>query len=186
MADIIRIEDIAGYDGQEVTIQGWLQLKTGKGKLQFLRVRDGTGVIQAVVFRGNVSPEAFEAAKRLPLESSLIVTGTCARPTRVRRASPAAIELDVHDLEVVQEAAEYPIGPKEHGVEFLMDNRHLWLRSNRQWAILRVRATIIKAMRDWLDDHGFILVDTPILTPSRGREHHHAVRDRLSRRRRPF
>ena len=166
MADIIRIEHIASYDGQEVTLRGWLQLKTGKGKLQFLRLRDGTGIIQAVVFRGNVSEEAFEAAKRVSLESSLIVTGVVKADPRAPGV-PGGFELDVRDLQVVQEAGEdYPIGPKEHGVEFLMDNRHLWLRSNRQWAILRIRATIVKAMRDWLDDNGFILVDTPILTPA--------------------
>jgi asparaginyl-tRNA synthetase len=165
MAGIVRIEDIAQYVGQQVTLRGWLQLKTGKGKLQFLRVRDGAGVIQAVVFRGNVPEEAFEAAKRMPLESSLIVTGTVRADERAP-GIPGGFELDVNGLEVVQESAEYPIGPKEHGVEFLMDNRHLWLRSNRQWAILRVRATIVKAMRDWLDDNGFVLVDTPILTPS--------------------
>jgi asparaginyl-tRNA synthetase len=163
---IIRIEQIARYDGQEVTLRGWLQLKTGKGKLQFLRVRDGTGIIQAVVFRGNVSEEAFEAAKRMPLESSLIVTGVVKADPRAPGV-PGGFELDVRDLHVTQEAGEdYPISPKEHGVEFLMDNRHLWLRSNRQWAILRIRATIVRAMRDWLDDNGFILVDTPILTPA--------------------
>jgi asparaginyl-tRNA synthetase len=165
LAEILRIENIAGHDGEEITVKGWLQLKTGKGKLQFLRVRDGTGVIQAVVFRGNVSPEAFEVAKRMPLESSLIITGAV-RPDPRAPGIPGGFELEVRELEVVQEAAEYPIAPKEHGVEFLMDNRHLWLRSNRQWAILRVRATIEKAIRDWLDDHGFLLVDTPILTPS--------------------
>jgi len=165
LAQIVRIDGIARYEGQSVTIRGWLQLKTGKGKLQFLRVRDGTGIIQAVVFQGAVSPEAFEAAKRLPLESSLIVTGIVRADSRAP-GIPGGFELSASDLEVVQESAEYPIGPKEHGVEFLMDNRHLWLRSNRQWAILRVRATIIKAMRDWLDDNGFILVDTPILTPA--------------------
>jgi asparaginyl-tRNA synthetase len=165
LAEIARIDHIAAHDGQEVTIQGWLQLKTGKGKLQFLRVRDGTGVIQAVVFRGNVSPEVFEAAKHMPLESSLVVTGTIRTDPRAP-GIPGGFELDVHELQVVQEAAEYPIAPKEHGTEFLMDHRHLWLRSNRQWATMRVRATIIKVMRDWLDDHGFLLMDTPILTPS--------------------
>ncbi|MCX7707176.1 MAG: OB-fold nucleic acid binding domain-containing protein, partial [Anaerolineae bacterium] len=165
MAQIIRIEDIARYEGQAVTLRGWLQLKTGKGKLQFLRIRDGSGIVQAVVFKGNVSEEDFEAAKRLPLESSLVITGTVRADPRAP-GIPGGFELDVSGLEIIQEADEYPIGPKEHGVEFLMDNRHLWLRSNRQWAIMRVRATIIKAMRDWLDDNGFTLVDTPILTPS--------------------
>jgi asparaginyl-tRNA synthetase len=162
---ITRIEHIARHVGQTVTLQGWLQLKTGKGKLQFLRVRDGTGVIQAVVFRGNVSEEDFEAAKRMPLESSLIITGTVKADERAP-GIPGGFELDVTGLTVVQESQEFPITPKEHGVEFLMDNRHLWLRSNRQWAILRVRATIVKAIRDWLDNNGFTLVDTPILTPS--------------------
>jgi asparaginyl-tRNA synthetase len=162
---LIRIQDVARHEGQEVAIQGWLQLKTGKGKLQFLRVRDGTGVIQAVLFQGNVDAEGFEAAKRMPLESSLVVSGILKADPRAP-GIPGGYELDVKTLQVLQEAAEYPIGPKEHGVEFLMDNRHLWLRSSRQWAILRVRATIIKAMRDWLDDNGFILVDTPILTPA--------------------
>jgi asparaginyl-tRNA synthetase len=165
MTPIVRIEDIAGHTGEEVTLQGWLQLKTGKGKLQFLRVRDGTGFIQTVIFKGNVSEEVFEAAKRMPLESSLVITGNVRADERAP-GIPGGYELDVTGLEVIQESAEYPIAPKEHGVEFLMDNRHLWLRSSRQWAIMRVRAIIVKAMRDWLDDNGFLLVDTPILTPS--------------------
>ncbi|OQA39850.1 MAG: Asparagine--tRNA ligase [Chloroflexi bacterium ADurb.Bin325] len=165
MSPIIRIDKIADHVGQEVTLQGWLQLKTGKGKLQFLRVRDGSGVIQAVIFKGNVSEEMFEAAKRLPIESSLVISGTVRADERAP-GIPGGFELDVNALEVVQESAEYPIGLKEHGVEFLMDHRHLWLRSNRQWAIMRVRATIVKAIRDWLDNNGFTLVDTPILTPS--------------------
>src|SRR5512139_4112931 len=165
MAETIRIEDVAMHVGEQVTLEGWLQLKTGKGKLQFLRVRDGTGFIQAVIFKGNVSEEVFEAAKRMPLESSLIVTGNVRADERAP-GIPGGFELDVTDLQAVQESEEYPIAPKEHGVEFLMDNRHLWLRSSRQWAILRVRATVIKAIRDWLDDNGFLNVDTPILTPS--------------------
>ncbi len=165
MAEIIRIEDVAAHVGEQVTLEGWLQLKTGKGKLQFLRVRDGTGFIQAVIFKGNVTEEVFEAAKRMPLESSLVITGNVRADERAP-GTPGGFELDVTDLKVVQESEEYPIGAKEHGVEFLMENRHLWLRSSRQWAVLRVRATIIKAMRDWLDNNGFILVDTPILTPS--------------------
>ncbi len=165
MTPIIRVEHIARYVGQEVVVRGWLQLKTGKGKLQFLRIRDGSGIVQAVVFQGNVSQDVFDTAKRLPLESSLILTGVVRADPRAP-GIPGGYELDVRNIEVVQEAAEYPIGPKEHGVEFLMDNRHLWIRSSRQWAILRTRATIVKAMRDWLDDNGFILVDTPILTPA--------------------
>ena len=165
MAEIIRIEDIARHTGEQVTLEGWLQLKTGKGKLQFLRVRDGTGFIQAVIFKGNVSEEVFEVAKRLPLESSLVITGNVKADERAPGV-PGGFELDVTELQAVQESEEFPIAPKEHGVEFLMDNRHLWLRSSRQWAVLRIRATIIRAMRDWLDDNGFILVDTPILTPS--------------------
>jgi asparaginyl-tRNA synthetase len=131
---------------------------------QFLRLRDRTGVAQVVVSRQR-QPGVLEAAKRLPLESSLIVTGTVRENTRAP-GIPGGFEIDAEALEVIQESEEFPISPKEHGVEFLMDNRHLWLRSNRQWAILRVRATIIRAMRDWLDDNGFILVDTPILTPA--------------------
>jgi len=160
-----RIEDIGLHEGQEVTLRGWLSLKTGKGKLQFLRVRDGTGIVQAVVFRKDVSPEVFDRAKRLSLESSLIVTGLVRADERAP-GTPGGYEIGVTDLQIVHEAAEYPIAPKEHSVEFLMDNRHLWLRSSRQWAILRIRATVVRSIRDWLDEHGFLNVDTPILTPS--------------------
>jgi len=165
VAQNIRIEDIASYEGQEVAIKGWLSLKTGKGKLQFLRVRDGTGIVQAVIFRKDVPPEVFERAKRLSLESSLIVSGVVRADERAP-GTPGGYELSVTDLQVVHEAEEYPIAPKEHGTEFLMDHRHLWLRSSRQWAILRVRATVVRAIRDWLDEHGFLNVDTPILTPA--------------------
>ncbi len=158
----VRIQDIAQYDGQMVTLKGWLADKTDKGKLQFLRVRDGSGFIQAVVFHKDVPPEQFEAVKRLTQESSLIVTGTVRKEPR----APGGYELSVKNVQVFQVAAEYPITPKEHGVEFLMANRHLWLRSSRQNAIIRIRATVIKAIRDWLDNHGFMLVDTPILTPA--------------------
>ncbi len=165
MAHDTRIEDIGLHEGQEVTLRGWLSLKTGKGKLQFLRVRDGTGIVQAVVFRKDVSPEVFDRAKRLSLESSLIVTGLVRADERAP-GTPGGYEIGVTDLQIVHEAAEYPIAPKEHSVEFLMDNRHLWLRSSRQWAILRIRATVVRSIRDWLDEHGFLNVDTPILTPS--------------------
>ena len=166
MAEHIYIEQIANYVGKEVTVKGWLYAKTGKGKLQFLQVRDGTGVIQCVVFKKEVTPEAFEAAHQLTQESSLIVTGTVRADERAP-GIPGGFELGVSDLQCVQLVTdEYPITPKEHGVEFLMQHRHLWIRSSRQWAALRVRATIIKAIRDWLDDHGFVLMDTPILTPA--------------------
>jgi asparaginyl-tRNA synthetase len=167
MTKIVRIQEIAQYVGETVTIQGWLYLKTGKGKLQFLRVRDGTGIIQAVVFKKDVSAEAFEATRRLSQESSLVITGVVRVDERAP-GIPGGYEIGVTDLAVVQIADEYPISPKEHGVEFLQDNRHLWIRSSRQWAILRVRAALIRAIRDWLDDNGFINLDTPILTPAAG------------------
>jgi asparaginyl-tRNA synthetase len=166
MAEHVSIERLADHIGEQVTVKGWLYAKTGKGKLQFLQVRDGTGIIQCVVFKKAVPPEVFEAARRLTQESSLIVTGTIRADERAP-GIPGGYELGVSDLEAIQFVTdEYPITPKEHGVDFLMQNRHLWLRSSRQWAALRVRATIIRAIRDWLDDHGFILMDTPILTPA--------------------
>jgi asparaginyl-tRNA synthetase len=162
LAKHVYIDDIAAHEGEEVTLKGWLYNKTDKGKLQFLLVRDGTGIIQAVVFEDDVPPEAFEAAKTVTQESSLIVTGA----VRADRRAPGGYELAVNNLEIVQLAEDYPITPKEHGVDFLMDHRHLWLRSSRQHAILRVRAEVVRAIRDWLDSHGFINLDTPILTPS--------------------
>lgn len=161
-AQLTRIQDIAEHEGESVIIKGWLADKTDKGRLQFLRVRDGSGFIQAVVFQKDVPPDQFEAAKRLTQESSIIATGVVHREPR----APGGFELSVTGLQVLQVAADYPITPKEHGVEFLMANRHLWLRSHRQHAILRIRATVIKAIRDWLDSQGFILMDTPILTPA--------------------
>ncbi len=162
MAEHVYIQDIAGHVGKQVTIKGWLADRTDKGKLQFLRIRDGTGFIQAVVFAKDVSPEVFDAAKRLLQESSVVVTGVA----RAEPRAPGGYELSVQDLQPVQIPQDYPITPKEHGVEFLMEHRHLWLRSSRQHAILRIRATVIKAIRDWLDNHGFLLLDTPILTPA--------------------
>jgi asparaginyl-tRNA synthetase len=166
MPDHVTIENISDHIGQSVTIKGWLYAKTGKGRLQFLQVRDGTGIVQCVVFKKAVTPEVFETARKLTQESSLIVTGTVRADDRAP-GLPGGIEIDVSDLQSEQiVTGEYPITPKEHGVDFLMQNRHLWIRSTRQWATLRVRATIIKAIRDWLDSQGFILMDTPILTPA--------------------
>ncbi len=166
MAEHVRIENLADHIGTVVTIKGWLYAKTGKGKLQFLQVRDGTGIVQCVVFKKEVPQEVFEAARLLTQESSVIVTGEVRADQRAP-GIPGGFELAVTDLTCVQTVSdEYPITPKEHGVDFLMQHRHLWIRSSRQWAALRVRATIIKAIRDWLDDHGFLLMDTPILTPA--------------------
>lgn len=162
---LIRLENIDQYVGQTVTVEGWLYDKTDKGKLQFLQVRDGTGIVQCVVFQKDVTPEILEAAKRLSQESSLVVTGVVRSDPR-SPGIPGGFEIGVSDLKVIQQAAEYPITPKEHGVEFLMDNRHLWLRSSRQWAIQRVRSTTMRAIREWLDNYGLMEVSTPILTPN--------------------
>ena len=169
MAPVISIADIARHEGQTVTLRGWLYNSTHKGKLIFLQVRDGTGIAQCVLFQKDVAPESFETAKALPQESSLTLTGVVRADARAP-GIPGGYEVGVADLSVIQRAELYPIQPKEHGVEFLMDHRHLWIRSSRQWAILRVRATIIKAIRDWLDSHGYLLVDTPILSANAGEE----------------
>ena len=148
MTPVVRIDQLQDYVDQVVSLQGWLYHKTGKGRLQFLQVRDGSGVCQAVVFRGNVSDEDFEEGKRLTQESSLRVTGRVKAEPRAP-GIPGGYELDVQSLEIIQIADEYPISPKEHGIEFLMQNRHLWLRSSRQWAAMRVRARIVRAIREW-------------------------------------
>jgi asparaginyl-tRNA synthetase len=165
MPEPIRIEDIAQHVEQEVTLQGWLHNRTDKGRLQFLQVRDGTGFAQCVVFKKEVSLGVFEAAQSLTQESSLVVTGTVRQDPRAP-GIPGGYEVGVTGLQVLQVSQDYPIQPKDHGVDFLMDNRHLWIRSQRQWAVLRVRATVIRAIRDWLDDHGFVNMDTPIITPA--------------------
>ena len=157
----VYIRDVPSHVGREVSIKGWLYNKTHKGRLWFLLVRDGTGVIQSVLFKGNVAADVFEAAESLTQESSLQITGTVRRDKR----APGGYELDATGMEVVQIAQSYPISPKEHGTSFLMDHRHLWLRSSRQHAILRIRHRLIKAARDFFDGRGFVLVDTPILTP---------------------
>lgn len=167
MATPIQISDIAEYDGQEVELRGWLYNRTDKGRLQFLLVRDGTGIVQCVAFKKELAPESFELAQSLTQESSVLVTGTVRADDRAP-GYPGKFEVGITKLELIQLAGEYPIQPKDHGVEFLMDHRHLWVRSLRQWAILRIRATIINTIRNWLDDHGYILIDTPILTPAAG------------------
>jgi asparaginyl-tRNA synthetase len=166
MAGIIRIENITGYIGQEVTIQGWVYNRTDKGKLIFLLVRDGSGFIQCVAFKGDVDPELFDQILRLPQESSVQITGNVRADPRAP-GIPGGHEIGVKELRIFQAAEEnYPMSLKEHGVDFALDHRHLWLRMPSQWAILRIRATVIRAVRDWFDDHGFINMDTPILTPA--------------------
>lgn len=165
MAEIITIEEIARYEGQEVTLRGWVYATTGKGKLHFLRVRDGTGIVQCVAFRPEVGDELFETIKRLGQESSLVLTGVVRKDPRAPGV-PGGYEVGIKEVQVLQDVADYPISPKEHGVEFLMDNRHLWLRSSHQWAIQRVRATVKRAIIDFLDNSGFLNIDTPIITPS--------------------
>ncbi len=158
----IFIEDIKNYENQEITIQVWLYNKRSSGKLHFLQLRDGTGEIQAVVFKGNVSEEVFDVAGRIPQESSIEVTGLVKKHDR----SKIGYEIDAKDVKIISEASEYPITPKEHGTHFLMEHRHLWLRSLRQKAILKVRHRIIKSVRDFFDNKGFTLVDAPIFTPN--------------------
>ncbi len=159
----VYVAQIAQHEGKEVTLHGWLHNRRSSGKLHFLQVRDGTGTIQCVVFKGNVPPEVFQQADHLPQETSLAVTGLVKKDDR----SPIGFELDVRGLEIVaRPAAEFPIGHKEHGVAFLMEQRHLWLRSQRQQVILRVRHSVEKAIRDFFDARGFTLVDAPIFTPS--------------------
>lgn len=156
------IEEAARFDGQSVTIRGWVYHKRSSGKIKFLVVRDGTGTIQGVLVKGECNEEAFQRFEQLTQESSVEVIGKLRKEPR----SPSGFELGVQDIRIVQVAEAYPISPKEHGVEFLMENRHLWVRSQRQWAALRVRAEIIRSVQQFFDDRGFIRFDAPVLTPS--------------------
>ncbi len=156
------IQDIGKYDGQAVTLKGWLHNRRSSGKIHFLTVRDGTGFIQCVMTKQSVGEDAFKQADHLAQETAVIVDGTVRGDAR----APGGFELDVIGLQVVSESQNYPISPKEHGVDFLMDRRHLWIRSQRQQAILRVRHEVINAVRDFFNERGFILADTPIFTPA--------------------
>src|ERR1700738_3770900 len=158
----IYIEDIGQHEGKTVTIKGWLHNRRSSGKIHFLILRDGTGFIQAVLSKAEVGEELFKTADHLSQETSVIVTGT----TRADTRAPGGYEIDVKTLEVVGESHDYPITPKEHGVDYLLDRRHLWIRNERQQAILRVRHEIINAVRDFFNSRGFILADTPIFTPA--------------------
>ncbi|HEX3054139.1 MAG TPA: asparagine--tRNA ligase [Aggregatilineaceae bacterium] len=167
MTTLVQITDLAQYEGQDVTVRGWVYNRTDKGRLQFLLVRDGTGIAQCVAFKKELAEEAFNLAANLTQESSITITGIVRKDDRAP-GYPGGYEIGIKELNVIQMADEYPIQPKDHGIEFLMDNRHLWVRSLRQWAILRIRATIIRTIRNWLDDQGYLLIDTPILTPAAG------------------
>jgi len=156
------INALSKHVGEETTLRGWLYNKRSSGKIQFLVLRDGTGLCQCVVMKNAVSDDAWIAAGSLTQESSFIVTGTVRKEDR----APGGYELDVKNVSPVQIAKDYPISPKEHGVEFLIEHRHLWLRSSRQHAIMRVRANVVKSIRDFFDGNGFTLMDSPMFTPS--------------------
>lgn len=158
----IYIKDLAEHAGKEVTLKGWLYNKRESGKVKFLILRDGTGYLQCIVFKGNVTPEVFEIAEQLHQEASFEVTGMV-------KSEPRAVggfELDATDVKLIGASEDYPITPKDHGVEFLIDNRHLWLRSKRQVAIMKIRHRIAKSIRDFFDERSFTLFDPPIITPN--------------------
>jgi asparaginyl-tRNA synthetase len=159
----VRVEDIGAHDGERVTLRGWLAARRSSGKIHFLQLRDGTGTIQCVMGKNDVPPDVFARADHLRQESALEVTGT----VRADARAPIGYELGVSDLQVLHAPAdEFPISPKDHGTGFLLEHRHLWLRSSRQHAVLRVRAEVVRACREYLDEHGFLGFDAPILTPA--------------------
>jgi len=158
----VYIEDIGEYDGQEITVKGWLYNKRSSGKIRFILVRDGTGIVQSVITKGEVPTQIFDVADKITQESSVILTGKVRKDDR----APGGHEIVVRDLQIIQTASEYPITPKEHSIEYLLPLRHLWLRSKKQNAIMRIRHELIKACRDFFDNRGFINTDTPILTPA--------------------
>ncbi|MBU5594211.1 asparagine--tRNA ligase [Amphibacillus sp. MSJ-3] len=160
------INKVRNYLNQEVTIGAWLANKRSSGKIAFLQLRDGTGFIQGVVVKAEVNEETFKLAKGLTQETSVYVTGTIVEDTR----SPFGFEMQVKHIEVIHESVDYPITPKEHGTEFLMDHRHLWLRSKRQHAIMRIRNEIIRATYQFFNDNNFVKIDPPILTATSAEE----------------
>ncbi|MEO0191309.1 MAG: asparagine--tRNA ligase [candidate division WOR-3 bacterium] len=159
---MFSIERAGDFVGQEVLIRGWVANFRSSGKIHFLIVRDGTGFMQCVLVKGEVPDEDFEIAESLGLESSVEIRGTI----REDKRAPGGYEMTVRNLRVVSPSFDYPISKKEHGVAFLMPLRHLWVRSRKQWALLRIRAEVERAISDWLDGHGFVRFDAPILTPS--------------------
>jgi asparaginyl-tRNA synthetase len=159
---VVYVENVGAHEGNEVTLRGWVYNKRSSGKLQFLLLRDGTGTMQCVAFKGNFTAEQFDALDKVTQESSIEIRGKVRKDSR----SPGGYEMDIAGFQIGQLAENYPITPKEHGTAFLMENRHLWLRSSRQHAIIKIRHEVIKACRDYFDDLGFTLVDTPIFTPN--------------------
>ncbi len=158
----VYINQLASHVGEEVTLKGWLYNLRSSGKILFPQLRDGTGIVQCVVLKNSIQPELWEALKGLGQESALIVRGKVREDSR----APGGYEIDVSDAEVIHDVHDYPITPKEHGTEFLLDHRHLWLRSRRQHAVLKIRHTVVQAVRNFLDQDGFTLCDAPIFTPA--------------------
>lgn len=158
----VYIEDIAACKGQEVEIRGWVYNKRSSGKVRFILVRDGTGILQATIFSAEKDDPLFRKFDDLTQESSIIVRGR----VREEKRAPGGFELNIQEMEIIQIARDYPITPKEHSTPFLMEHRHLWIRSQKQHAILQLRAELVKAIRDFFDGRGFRLMDTPLLTPS--------------------
>lgn len=158
----VTIDNISGHEGQTVELKGWVANRRSSGKIRFLMIRDGHGVIQCVVTPDQVSQEVFELVDKLPYESSVIVCGQVKRDTR----SPVGYEIGLNDLKLISEAQPYPIAKKEHGVGFLMDHRHLWIRSSQQTALLRIRSAVSGSARRYFDELGFVSVEAPILTPT--------------------
>lgn len=158
----VYIEDLKGYQGQKVEIRGWLYNKRSSGKIRFLLVRDGTGILQATIYSSEKDHPLFAKFDALSQESSLKIRGKIKEDKR----APGGFEMEIDDIDIVQIAGEFPISPKEHGIPFLMEHRHLWLRSQKQHAVLQIRTELIKSIRDFFDGRGFRLMDTPILTPS--------------------
>jgi len=158
----VYIEDLEKYPEKKVEIRGWVYNKRSSGKIRFLLIRDGTGILQCTMYSADKDSFLFKEFDRLTQESSLILCGVVKKEKR----APGGYEMSIEEMDIIQIAEEYPITPKEHGIPFLMENRHLWLRSQKQHAILRIRSELIKSIRDFFDNRGFRLMDTPILTPS--------------------
>lgn len=159
---VVRVGEVSQHEGSVVEMRGWIYNVRSSGKIHFLQVRDGSGIIQCVVFKGDVEPEIFTRAGELTQESSVTLRGDVRADTR----SSLGFELGVQTIEIVGVAHDYPITPKEHGIAFLMEHRHLWLRSTRPHAVLRIRGIIIDACREFMREEGFLLIDAPILTPA--------------------